>query len=200
MARLKTDATGSARAQMESKLTRVQRALTTSEGVRMKAESELDSIQQALAAAREACRKAEEDIFQLTDERLSLIMEVEAGKEELASFQAKATVERKSMEEEFDASSNVIFNYGYGCCTFAHNICGGKPMIPAGTPVTSESLPPEFFINPRCHPSASSNPPAAATVREEPPALSPLAAIEVIDIPSEPSDRANDESNIAAEG
>ena len=40
---------------MESELTRVQRALTTSEGVWIKAESELDSVQQALAAAREAC-------------------------------------------------------------------------------------------------------------------------------------------------
>ena len=185
---------------MLSELTRVQHALTTSKGVRMKAESELDSIQQALAAAREDYRKEEKEICQLTDERLSLIMELGADKEELASFQAKATVERKAMEEEFDVSSNVIFNYGYGCYTFVHDICGSKPMIPAGTPVTSEPLPPKFFINPRCHPSASSNPPAAATVREQPPDLSPLAAVNVIDIPSEPSDRANEESNIAAEG
>ena len=57
MARLETDAVGNAQAQMESKLARVQRALTALEGVRLKAESELDSIQQALAAAREAFRK-----------------------------------------------------------------------------------------------------------------------------------------------
>ena len=44
MARLKADLAGNARAQMESELTRVQRALTTSEGVRLKAESELDSV------------------------------------------------------------------------------------------------------------------------------------------------------------
>ena len=43
MARLETDA-GSAQAQMESELARVQRALTASEGVRLKTESELDSI------------------------------------------------------------------------------------------------------------------------------------------------------------
>ena len=41
-------------------------------------------------------------------------MELKAGKKELAAFQAKANVERKEMEEEFDASSDVIFNYGYG--------------------------------------------------------------------------------------
>ena len=97
---------------MESELARVQSALTASEGIQLKAESELDSIQQALATTREACWKAEEEICRLTDERLSLILELGAGKEELSAFQAKATMERKAMEEEFDASSDVIFNYG----------------------------------------------------------------------------------------
>ena len=45
MAWLETDATSSAWAQMKSELARVWRALTASEGIRMKAESELDSIQ-----------------------------------------------------------------------------------------------------------------------------------------------------------
>ena len=90
-----------------------------------------------MAATREACWKAEEETCCLTDERLSLIMELGAGKEELTGFQAKATAERKAMEEEFDASSDVVFDYGYGCCAFAYNICGSKPMIPAGMPDTS---------------------------------------------------------------
>ena len=122
--------------------------MTALEGVWLKAESELDSIQHALAAAREACRKAEEETCCLKDERMSLIMELGAGKEELAAFQARAAAERKAMEEEFEASSDVVFNYGYGCCAFAHNICGSKPMIQAGIPDTSNPLPPEFFINP----------------------------------------------------
>ena len=163
-------------------------------------ESELDSVQQALAAAREACRKAEEEICRLTDERLSLIMELGAGKKELLAFQAKATVERKAMEKEFNASSDVIFNYGYGCCAFAHNICGSKPMIPAGVPDTSKPLPLEFFINPRCPLSASFDLPAAATIREEPPAKTPLVAFDGIDIPPEPLARADEESNVAADG
>ena len=133
---------------MESELTRVQRAFTTSEGARLKAESELDSAQQALDAAKEACRKAKEEICRLTDERLSLIMEIRVGKEELAAFQVKASAKREAMEAEFDASSDVIFNYGYGYCTFAHDICGSKPMIPCGMPDMSKSLPPEFFVNP----------------------------------------------------
>ena len=63
-------------------------------------------------------------------------------------------MERKAMEEEFDASSDVIFDYGYGCFTFAHNICESKPMIPTGMPDTSKSLHPEFFYQspmpPKC--------------------------------------------------
>ena len=86
MVRLVTNAAGSAWAQMESKLTQVQHALTTSEGFRLKGNSELDSVQQALAVVREACQKAEEEIFRLIDERLSLIMELGAGKEEQVAF------------------------------------------------------------------------------------------------------------------
>ena len=82
----------------------------------MKADSELDSIQQALAIAREACQKAEEETCHLTDERLSLTMELEAGKEELAAFQEKVAMERKAMEEDFYASSDVVFDYGWLLC------------------------------------------------------------------------------------
>ena len=153
-----------------------------------------------MTAAGEACRKGEEENFCLTDELLSLIIELGASKEELSAFQAKATMERKAMEEEFDASSDVIFNYGYCCCAFAQNICGSKPMIPVEMPDMSKPLPPEFFINPRCPPSASSDLPVAATIREEPLAKSPLAAVDLIDIPSEPPTRSDEESNVADEG
>ena len=155
MARLEIDATGNARAQMESELARVQCALIASEGVRQKAKSELDFVQQALVVVGEAFWMTEEENFRLTDERLSLIMELEASKEELLAFQAKMTKEREAMEAEFDASSDVIFDYGYGCCAFAHNICGSKPMILAGMLDTSKPLPLVFFVNPRCPPSAS---------------------------------------------
>ena len=175
---------------MESELTQVQRAFTTSKGAQLTAESKLEFVQQALVAAKEAFWKAEEEICQLTDERLSLIMEVGAGKEELADFKAKAIVEREEMEAEFDASSDVIFNYGYGYWDFAHNICGSKPMIPSGMPDTSKPLPPEFFINPRCPPSAFSGPPGVTAGREEPPALSPLAVVDGMDTLPEPSDGA----------
>ena len=126
-------------------------------------------------------------------------MELGAGKEKLVVFQEKAATNRKVMEEEFDVSSNVIFNYGYGCCAFAHDICGSKPTIPVGMSDTSEPLPQEFFFNPRCPPSASSDPSAADSVREEPLALSPLATVDGIDTLPEPSDGADDESNVITE-
>ena len=55
MARLEIEAAGSARAQVELELSRVQSALTTSEGGQLKSESELGFVQQALVVAKEAC-------------------------------------------------------------------------------------------------------------------------------------------------
>ena len=74
----------------------------------------------------------------------------------MAGVRAEAAKEIKVTEEAFDVGFNVTFNYGYGCCAFAHNICGSKPMIPDGMLDASKPLPPEFFINPRCPSSAAS--------------------------------------------
>ena len=81
MARLETEATGNAQAHVVLELTRVQCALTTAEGGWLKAKSELDSVQQALAATKEARPKAKEENGCLTDERLSLLMELGATQE-----------------------------------------------------------------------------------------------------------------------
>ena len=59
MARLETEAMANAWAQVELELSRVQCALTTTDGGRLKAESELDFTRHALAAMKEACRRAE---------------------------------------------------------------------------------------------------------------------------------------------
>ena len=86
MVRLETEEADNARAQVELELSRVQCARTITEGGRLKVESELDSARQALAAAMEACGKAEEENGCLTDERLSLLMELGAIKEDFAAF------------------------------------------------------------------------------------------------------------------
>ena len=49
----------------------------------------------------------------------------------------------------------MIFNYCYGYCAFAHNICGSKHVILDRMPDMSKLLPPKFFINPRCPLGAS---------------------------------------------
>ena len=108
-----------------------------------------------MAALEEARRKAEDETNRLEDERVSLLLKLGASKDELTGIQAEAAKEKKAVEEAFDAGFDVIFNYGYGCYAFAHNICGSELVIPNGMPDTSKPLPPEFFINPRCPPSAA---------------------------------------------
>ena len=88
----------------------------------------------------------------MTHERDSLL--VESAKDELSAFQAEVSKEKKALEAKFDIGFKVIFNYGYGCCAFAHNICRSKPEIPNGMSDTSNPLPLEFFVNPFCHPGA----------------------------------------------
>ena len=172
MAKLEIDGDVNTRAQVESELTRVQRVVAVAEGARMKAESEREAAQKALSLAREACMKAEEENSLLMDERLSLILELRTLKYDFAALREKVVADREAMEDEFDASGDTQFNYGYGCCVFTHNICGRKPQIPDGMPDPSVPLTPEFFANPRCPPSTSSVVPApdlATVSREERP-------------------------------
>ena len=72
MARLKTEAVGSAQAQVESELAQVQRTLAASEDARRKVDSKLDGAWQALAAFGEAWRKVEEEVSRLTKTSCSL--------------------------------------------------------------------------------------------------------------------------------
>ena len=104
-----------------------------------------------MATSREACRTAEEEASRLTNEWVSLLVELGASKDELLAFRTEVTKEKKALEVEYDAFE-AIFNYGYGCCAFTHNIYGSKPKIPDRMPGTSEPLTLEFFVNPRCPP------------------------------------------------
>ena len=60
MAKLATEGAINIRAQIESELARVQRALALAENARQREESEHGAAREALALAGEACRKAEE--------------------------------------------------------------------------------------------------------------------------------------------
>ena len=127
MARMDADTAGSARAKVDSKLARVQNAL---------------------AVVEEARRKVEDEASRLAVERVSLLLELGTRKDEMSALQAQALKEKKALEEAYEEGFDVIFNYGYGCCAFAHNICGSQPVVPDGMPDTSKPLSPEFFINP----------------------------------------------------
>ena len=111
-------------------------------------ESELARVQNALAVAEEARRKAEDEASHLADERLSLLLELGTCKDEMFAIRAEALKEKRAMEKAYEDGFDVIFNYGYGCCAFAHNICESQPEVLNGMSDTSKPLSPEFFINP----------------------------------------------------
>ena len=125
MAKLEIEGAVNARARVKSELAlaRVQRALAIAESVRLKAEFESEVAQKALSLAGEACTKAEEENSGLTDERLSLILELGTINDDFATLWEKAIADREVMDANFDTSGDTLFNYGYGCCVFTHNIC-----------------------------------------------------------------------------
>ena len=107
-------------------------------------------------------------------------------KDDFVTFREKAITDRESMEAEFDASGDTLFNYGYGCCVFTHNIRESKPHIPDGMSDPSVPLTPEFFANPRYPPSISPAAPAldlAVGSKEEHPEISPSTAREEVNLP-----------------
>ena len=189
MAKLQIEGAVNTRAQVESELARVRHALAVAENSRLKAESERGVAQEALAVVGEACKKAEKENSRLADERLALVMELGTMKDEFSAFREKAIADKESMEAEFDASGDTLFNYGYGCCIFMHNICRSKPQIPDGMPDPSVPLTSEFFANPRCPLSISSAAPALDPVvgnKEEHSDISPTVAGEEANLPIRP--------------
>ena len=89
MAKLETEGAVYTRAQIESELAQVQRALALVEEARRRAESEHGVAQEALAAAGEARKKAEEENGQLADEKLALVIELGALKDDFAVFRGR---------------------------------------------------------------------------------------------------------------
>ena len=137
----------------------------------------------------------EEENNHLADERLSLVMELGTIKDDFAAFWEKAVTNRETIEAEFDSSGNKLFNYGYGCCVFTHNICGSKPQIPDGMLDPSVPLTPDFFANPRCPPSISSSAPAmdpAVVSKEDCPENSPTTVGDEAILPIGPPSSSND--------
>ena len=83
-----------------------------------------------MAASEEARRKVEDEASRLAVELVSLLPELGTSKDEASALQAQALEEKKALEEAYKEGFDVIFNYGYACCAFAHNICGSQPVVP----------------------------------------------------------------------
>ena len=109
---------------------------------RGKMESELARVQNALAVLEEAKKKAEDEASRLAVELVSPLLKLETSKDEVSALQAQALKEKKALGEAYGEGFDVIFNYSYGCCAFAHNICGSQPVVPYGMPNTSKPLSP----------------------------------------------------------
>ena len=122
-----------------------------------RAESEHGAAPEALAAVGESFKKAEEENGRLEDEKLALVIELGAVKDEFALFREKAATDKETMEAEFESNGDALFNYGYGCCVFTHNIYRSKPQIQDGMSDPSIPLTPEFFANP-LYPQVSRQP------------------------------------------
>ena len=138
-----------ARAEAERDAARHEASMARMDTDAAKVGSELTRVQNALTVAEEARRKAEDEVSHLAVKRVSLLLELRTSKDEMSSLQAQTLKEKKALEEAYEKGFNVIFNYGYGCCAFAHNIYGRQLVVPDGMPDTSNPLTLEFFINPR---------------------------------------------------
>ena len=107
-------------------------------------------VQEALAIVEKARCKAEAETSRLEVERTSLLLELRASEDEVSSLESQAGKDKEAIEEDYQKALELIFSYGYGCCVFKHNICGDQPEVSDGMPNSFNSLPLEFFTNPRC--------------------------------------------------
>ena len=126
MARLATVAAGEAKARVEDDLTKAR---------------------DALAAAKEDRCRLEAEVARLEVEQMSLLLELEASKDEVSSLHSQAGKDKEALEDDYQEAMEQIFAYGYGCCAFKHNIRGDQPGILDGMPDSTNPLPLEFFAN-----------------------------------------------------
>ena len=73
-------------------------------------------------------------------------------KDEISSLHSQASKDKEAMEEDYQKALEVIFAYNYKCYAFKHNICGDQLEVPDGMPNSSDQLPLEFFMSPKCPP------------------------------------------------
>ena len=85
---------------------------------RAKVESELSRVQNALAIAEEAKQKKEDEASRLAKEQISLLLELETCKDEVSAIRVEALKEKEALREAYKEGFDVIFNNGYGSWAF----------------------------------------------------------------------------------
>ena len=90
------------------------------------------------------------EVARLAVERTSLLLELEASKDEVSSLHSQVRKDIEAMGEDYHKALEQIFSYGYRSYAFKHNIYGDQPGIPDGMPDSTDPLPQEFFANLGC--------------------------------------------------
>ena len=104
-------------------------------------EDDLTKALNALVAIEEGERKSEAEISRLEAKRMSLLLKIKASKGEVSSLHAQAGKDKEGMKEDYKKALELIFAYGYGCCTFKHSICEDQLENPNGMPDYVDPLP-----------------------------------------------------------
>ena len=94
--------------------------------------------------------RLEAEVARLAVEQTSLLLELEASKDEVSSLHSQMRKDKGAMGEDYHKALEQILAYGYRCYAFKHSICGDHPGIPDGIPNSTDPLPPEFFANLGC--------------------------------------------------
>ena len=108
-------------------------------------EDDLTRVRNSLAAAKEDECGLEAEVARLTIERTSLLLDLEASRDEVSALHSQVSKDKEAMVEDYQKALEQIFSYGYGCCAFKHGINGDRPRILDGMPNSIDPLPPKFF-------------------------------------------------------
>ena len=84
----------------------------------------LARVLDALAAAEEDGRESEAEIARLAIEKMSLLLELEASKNEVSSLHSQVGKDEEPVEEDYQKALELIFAYCYGCYAFKLDIYG----------------------------------------------------------------------------
>ena len=112
-----------------------------------RAEDDLTRVRDTLVAAEENKRGLEVEVARPTVERTSLLLELEAPRDEVSTLHSHVGKDKEAMVEDYQKALDHMFAYGYGCYAFKHGICDDRPRISDGMPNSAEPLPLEFFAN-----------------------------------------------------